>query len=82
MRGSENPNFVSTALCDQAKGSTIHRAAALQEERAGGREHPSEFNAAVMSHGMCVPYTCEVRVILPQTGNGNQSKCVHGHGSE
>ena len=48
--GSESPTFVSTVLCDQAIGSAIHKAPALQEEGVGGRER----------------HTCTVTVILPK----------------
>ena len=50
MPGSESPYFVSTVLRDQAVGSAMHNAPVLEEERVGGHEHPSKFNAAVTSH--------------------------------
>ena len=37
-------------LRDKAMGSRMHNAAELQEETAGGHEHPSKFCAVVTLH--------------------------------
>ena len=48
--GSESPTFVPAVLLDQAMGSAMLNAPAMQEERAGGHEL----------------HSCAVRVILSE----------------
>ena len=42
LQGFEPPTFVSTVLCDQATGSAMDNAPALQEERADGHVRPKQ----------------------------------------
>ena len=56
--GSKGPIFVSTVLRDQATGSVMHNAPALQEDRVEGHEQ----------------HTYELKGILPQTGSRDWNK--------
>ena len=61
--GSESPTFVSTVLCDQAMGSAMHNAPALQEGM-GHERHTCTLRAILPKQGVAIGISVYMDAVL------------------